>query len=192
VGLNLSFFDTAATLIPVLLLGGVLSERVRNIAWDQKFGFPALAAIGLFAPFAEITAISVALSDSPAQWQVWVVVLAVAGGTYGLAGAAVWHLLSPVWASGRAGRLQVLAGYGIAIVLSAATLVLSVDLEKLNQADPLRAAKEDTVLRLGDAQDRQTDARLAAGRITRKQAAAEKLRRANADVKFFVDSLGDP
>ncbi len=66
---NLTFFDTAAALIPVLLLGGAITERFRRGDRRESPGVvegTLVLLLFFFLPaLAEVTAIAAALGDAP-------------------------------------------------------------------------------------------------------------------------------
>src|SRR4051794_5049237 len=99
--LDLTFFDTAAVLIPVLLLGGAIANRLAP-AKDRPRGRGVPWILGVAAFFflpaiAEVYAIEAALTDDPSALQGWVVVIAVAFGTWALAAAISWPWLERMW-----------------------------------------------------------------------------------------------
>lgn len=200
---DITFFNTAAALIPVLLLGGAITERFPR-SKDRRGVTAPLQALGVFVFFlllpalAEMTAIANSLSDSTDRLSVWFVAFAVAFGTWALATSLTWPFLQPLLI-GRF-RLGLPAMVGLLVVLFTGVLVKSVDLEAVRQeaeaSRELLAREEQRytqallesnsgshqspifnvdMLRVIDAQEKRLDARLAAGRISPARAAEERL-----------------
>src|SRR4051812_2460512 len=80
------FFQVAAGLIPALIFGGLISERLKPSAtprrWRWVVGF-AVATLPFLVLFAEVVAINVALVGSPSAFETWVVALVLVGLTAG-------------------------------------------------------------------------------------------------------------
>src|SRR5690348_2944228 len=91
------FFQIAAALIPTLVFGGLLSDRLkpptawprypayyrRHLPWAMVFG-----ALVVF--YGEATAIEVGLTGSPDQYQTWLVAGVVVGLTAFTLSLLVW------------------------------------------------------------------------------------------------------
>lgn len=120
-GSERAFFEIAATLIPLLLFGGVLIERARPPAlrdWKREHESLALvlAAFGAVAILAEALAIeAVVTGQALAPTRVLVALVLVAGMTLAVA-AISWPWLSRLRQSGR-------GSYGLIAPLSAVVLL---------------------------------------------------------------------
>jgi hypothetical protein len=199
---NLSFFDIAAGLIPVLLLGGAVADRVRSAAPTDPRSIPdsagrmvafSLASIfGLYAGFAEVLAISSALSDEYSTLSAWVVALAVTFGTWGLAGVVVWPWVAPLFrprlppgevlpASVRRARGLLLVSLLGVVIMSGVLLRTAIQSEATN---PLPAALAQVILQNIDAEDELLDARVAAAR--KPKSPVRQLRLANAKARADI------
>jgi hypothetical protein len=113
-----SFFELAALLIPVLMLSGYVTQRLRRTPplWEavitktagRKLVADVLVVVlfGFFPVQAEVTALSVTMSGGRASdYQTWLVALAVAFGTWSLAIALVWPWFRSSWNTGRPVRV---------------------------------------------------------------------------------------
>jgi len=87
-----TFFETAATLLPILLLTGVLTQGLRppsswQIAKNRRF---ALICVGVtLGAFAELSALDAVVSGQPTDFQRTVVPLAIAFAIAGVGAAIV-------------------------------------------------------------------------------------------------------
>jgi MFS family permease len=114
------FFQVAAGLIPALIFGGLISEKLRpspaKRPWS-RVGMFAVPLLALFVLQAEVLAINVALMGEPDAYATWLVALVLVGLTAGALGvlAAPWYRLVTEAASRRQRR-----------VLNAVTAVLSI------------------------------------------------------------------
>ena len=200
---NLTFFDTAAALIPVLLLGGAITERFRRESRRETEGLSSnegLLVVLLFfllPAFAEMTAISAALGDIPNDFQVWVVTFAVAFGTCALAASLTWPWLKAIMLGGRV-RTGISAVMFLVLVVGfTRLLVTSVDLETVRQdvagitEDADRPLGSVAVLRYLNAQERALNARVAAGLISRAEAARERLELARTRSELAMQNALD-
>ena len=93
------FFQIAAGLIPVLLFGSVLTDKLeppkfvrQQTARGWAF-FVLLLVLGNVVVLAEITAISAAITGEAAVWQARLVAAVIAVGTVGLVAAIAWPYL---------------------------------------------------------------------------------------------------
>jgi hypothetical protein len=92
------FFQVAAGLIPALIFGGLISEKLkpspatRRWSWVGMLAVPPLALTVLLA---EVMAINVALTGEPGAFATWLVALVLVGLTAGALGVLVapWYRL---------------------------------------------------------------------------------------------------
>jgi hypothetical protein len=200
---NLTFFDTAATLIPVLLLGGAIVERFRGLPDREPGGWEATLVFVLFfmlPAFAEVIAISAALGDSPDDFAIVLVTFAVTFGTFALAASLTWPWLMTMFEGRVRAVISALVLGGLVLVCTS-LLVTSVDLETVRQdlaatleeqamgEDQSPIFNED-MLRYVDSIEDLLDARLAAGRISEDEAARERLGIAKTR-KFIANGMLD-
>jgi hypothetical protein len=209
---NLSFFDIAAGLIPVLLLGVAATDRVRSAVPSDPRALPKtlggylalyVAGVGMiFVGFAEVLAISAALSDDPSDGTAWIVAGVVAGGTWALAATIAWpwvevmyqprvpvgHSL-PRWLKiSRAGLI--LAQLGL-VAVTVQLLHSSIEVEATN---PQPDAFTEAILRDLDADDQLLDAQVAAKRMPTKLSKQLHLINARARAKLteqLVETRGE-
>jgi hypothetical protein len=131
-GNQVAFFEIAATLIPLLLFGGIVADRVRpNENHDERqlsiFG-SLIAGLGCYAVLAEAVAINAVVTG---EWETWgeiLVVGFVVGGMAVVVGALVfpWHAKLAEKDNASARRLAIstvlailgIAGWGIFEMLS--------------------------------------------------------------------------
>lgn len=140
------FFQIAAGLIPGFLFVGILSEGVkpppdwRNTSrGNVRFG--GLVLLGCFAVSAEIAAIRGALGTAVGAVDVWLVVVALVGGTGLLVLRALWPWLTELWKGNR----NELALATATVVLLATLMVSSaVLLQGSVELASLRAQVEET------------------------------------------------
>lgn len=146
---------------------------------------------------AEMVAIAAALSDSPDRFSIWFVAFTVAFGTWALAASLTWPWIQPLFV----GRLRV--GFVVMLTVLIGTftwlLVTSVDLETFRQDTEVSQQEQENqeqrvvgllgeddprddtpifnveMLRFINAQEKRLDARLAAGRVSSRQAARQRL-----------------
>jgi hypothetical protein len=175
------FFQVAAGLIPALIFGGLISEKLkpppatRHWSWLGAFAVPPLALAVLLA---EVLAINAALSGKPDAFATWLVALVVVGLTAGALGvlAAPWYSRVADTASRRVRRLTtgLTAVLSILLVVEAADLLASaVQAEQSSQQLAMALAKadqRDTASQLLSAYDRMYQARAEAGLVTKAQA----------------------
>ncbi len=159
-GVDLSFFQIAAALIPVLLLGSVISERFQNFRPEHlrsplRPAVPVLV-IALFGGFpAAAEVLDAALSDEPTRFQAWVVALAVVFGTCALAASVVAPWVRHLWTTGGfVGKAVLLASFGAAVFAGGNLLFISIEYEYVReQADRTRPSESVDDRALLDAYD---------------------------------------
>lgn len=128
------FFQIAAGLIPVLVFGSLLSDRLKPGPWvaTKAWGpFGALAIVVLLTfvpPLAEVTAISAALGNEPDRFGLWLVTGTITCGTGALALSLAWPWLKTLdQLSGSVRRralfrVSTAVGVGIGALFSAGVL----------------------------------------------------------------------
>jgi MFS family permease len=137
------FFQVAAALIPTLVFGGFLTDRLRPPEdWDlRRRSWPALLLMfcAFFVLLAEVTAIHATLTGRAAAHETWIVALAVVGATVALLAGLVWPWVAPLFRHplGRVGAgTRVVLALGIVgiVVMSALVLASAVRGEQTLQA----------------------------------------------------------
>jgi len=126
------FFQIATGLIPTLLLGGLIAERVRP---PEAKGPPhtvtgifAITAFFFLPAFAEVLAIHGAIVGEVSEFSIWVVAAALAFGTYVLALIVVkpWmdHAeLWPTWEPGRRTKTSLVVLATVALIVQSVVLL---------------------------------------------------------------------
>jgi hypothetical protein len=175
------YYEIAATLIPILLFGGVVTDRLippRDAEWQQRHDVAtwALLAAGVLAVTAEIMAITVVVTGIAGQLQRYVVSAALVSGILGAVGA-FW--LPWLRRSSQAGRESspafataalVIGGLVAVYVLATSVNLATVEeLEKNVRADAQVAFKE-----VKTAQSRLTRARVRKADVTQQLAEARE------------------
>lgn len=175
------FFQVAAGLIPALIFGGLISDKLKpspsTRRWPLAFVLQALALAVLLA---EVLAINAALTGDPDAVATWLVALVLVGLTAAALGILVAPWYRQLMIVGSPGRRQRIANYGVIAVLStfvvvesARLLVSAVQAEQSFQrlAAALSSAdKRDTASQLLAAYDRMYQARAAAGLVPKTEA----------------------
>lgn len=93
------FFQIAAGLIPVLIFGGLVSDRLKPGPWVREHAWgPSIAGVVVLVLipvplYAEVTAITVALGSPATDFNSWLVAGTVAGSTAILSLALAWPWL---------------------------------------------------------------------------------------------------
>jgi hypothetical protein len=164
-----SFFELAALLIPVLMLSGYATQRLRPTPLFQSVlrgtETPDLVAaaiivvvFGVFPALAEGTALSATMAGGEAsEFDTWLVGLALALGTWWVAGSIVWPWLSQWWRFARPMKAILMALFA-GLFVSTGYLLRSgvelqqslVDLERARVTVPL---KYDTLLAQSEASE---------------------------------------
>jgi undecaprenyl pyrophosphate phosphatase UppP len=141
-----AFFQIAAALIPVLLLGGILLERARPPKDDaplssfQRVVALSLPFLGLWVVFAEVVSIQVALTGDPTDFDRIAVI-----STLVLGSALIAAVIALPWLERlrRQAPNYAIAIYGVALVLAIGILAASID--RLDQG--IRAAEQTRQIR---------------------------------------------
>jgi hypothetical protein len=179
-----TFFEFAAALIPALLFGGLISERVRppeRLGRQYTVGFIALISGGLFVLIAEILAIHTAITGTPDAVDRVVVSAAVIGlsaGAFALMGLPwVEKLPRPErtkWKVAFGGSLLVIAVMSVLLFDSAISLSTAEDTREKLEA----TFREQTTLLTRDQRtlDQLLAKRLEISRVRRQIAAVGKPR----------------
>lgn len=175
------FFQVAAGLIPALIFGGLISEKLKPSPAIRRWssvGMLAAPLLALTVLQAEVFAIDVALTGDPDALETWLVALVLVGLTAGALGvlAAPWYRLMTDAASRTQRRVMnaVTAILSILLVVESANLLTSaVQVEQ--SFDRLAAAlshadERATVSQLLAAYDRMYQARAEAGLVPKAKA----------------------
>ncbi len=180
------FFQVASGLIPALVFGGLISEKLRppsgpprRRTWIASLVVVVVAQVVLYA---EVIAITVALSGEADRLDTWFVALVLVGLTAAALGslALPWYRNLFRGASRAVGRRSLYAGHMLmaaaalaAVVLAANLLTDAVraeqDLQRLDAALS-EAAQHDTASQFLAAYDRVYQVRAAAGLVPKAEA----------------------
>jgi hypothetical protein len=109
-----TFFQMAATLIPLLIFGGIVAENIRR--WrpqppyskrDRRLALVLVVFVGLVPLLGEIVAIQEAVIGEPSVWDVRLVAFVLVEGTFGLLAVLLWPALAVLHAPGPGRKLLV-------------------------------------------------------------------------------------
>lgn len=138
-GNQVSFFEIAATLIPLLLFGGVVAERVGPTGLDSgrlmRLGM-MVAVVGSYAVIAEVAAIAVVVTGEPNLLAEILTMTFLFGGMIGVVAALVKPWYSALHGKSETRpRARLLAGMAGVVLASAASVALAVTLLGLDRAE---------------------------------------------------------
>ncbi|MGH3426419.1 MAG: hypothetical protein ACRDQZ_02400 [Mycobacteriales bacterium] len=178
------FFQVAAGLIPALIFGGLISDRLKPSPSfsrsPRRFMVGTLLfVLALTVLYAEVVAINAALTAEADELSTWSVALVLVGLTATALGILVLPWLKPLLAAPSNNRLRkaitpILAVMSIALVVEAADLLVTgvqgeESLQRLDAA-LVTADKRDTTGQVLAAYDRMYQVRAAAGLVSKAQA----------------------
>lgn len=147
--LSANFFSLAAALIPGLIFASAVVDRFRPPTWERTPEGRVLASLVLaavaFAIYAEVDAVTLALGGTPTRLDIWVVCIAVVGGTAALAALLSWPWLAAFDHRGGVRRSSVRPLFAAVLIAFAAVLAvdrLAVSVELQTRDDRIRTATE--------------------------------------------------